>query len=280
MKKTLLLLILLGTTNYLYAFSKKPESRPVVAPEPFIQHEYYDRKNKLIHYDLVPFYIEKYPHMAISIQPSISRSTISGQTDLHLWISYTTKEDNEDSIIFTPDFLTIDTLGREMRLPLIYKQTNSTTNNDSKNYTFNSYVYLFTEDIDKLLGVLMDGKKPPIEFWEPDRAEERRNALLASGELYQSSAKKIANIALYQQEKIDFVAKNTRTFGAASAEFYDVPYKTIAPKSSVLIQQKQMTLSLANKDHEVSWEVAGDALWMVLEAIFFKNELANIPLAP
>ncbi|MGL4561995.1 MAG: hypothetical protein ACRCV0_06900 [Brevinema sp.] len=282
MKKIILIIsIIFCTIDNLHSFSKAPEVIVKEKPrEPFLQYEYYDRKNKIIYYDILPFRAENFPFKRIELQPSISRNSIMGNTDFHLWITYNSEINTNSTEVFLPEFLTIDTLGREMRLPLMYTQsTNIIQKNKSEQYQFTAYIYLFPEDLEKLLGIMVDRQKPPVSFWEPDRIKERRAQLNELTHEFRPSREKLSNLALFVEEEIDFMEQNEKNTNTISeSPFKEVIYKTFKNQESVLSQQKKITISLQNKTQEVSWSAPVGAFWMIFEAIILKDQLSTIPL--
>ncbi|MGL4394574.1 MAG: hypothetical protein ACRCS8_05055 [Brevinema sp.] len=176
MKKILLLIVFFSATDIVHAMSKKPEplpeiviveevkpEAPVIITKPFLLQETYDRTTKLVHYDIMPFEAKNFSKetgfSTLIIQPSISRHSVNGNADLHLWIGFTQEKMSPNQAPFRPEFLVLDTLGKEVRIPISYKETTNTVEQGLQEYRFKGYAYLFDAQMNSLLDILSDGQE-------------------------------------------------------------------------------------------------------------------------
>lgn len=271
--KKILFIVLVIFSNTLYGMSKAPKAIPYEAPKPFIQFERYDKKNNLIYYDTLPFVTNNRNICRVEIQPFVTRNALMGNTDLHLWVSYASEDTNNN---FDPQFMRLETLTHSVTLPLLYRQRTNILNYGNDEKQFMGYVYLFPEDILKLLDVLIDSKSSALEFWEPQFAKKRMNNLLSYTEYYYPSTDKISNIQLYRDEIMKELRKQTTNTDIALL-IEDANFQGVT-QASVLLQQKSVTFSLYNNQESKSWDINPAALWVLFEAIMLKENLKNLPI--
>jgi len=249
---------------------------------PLIQFEFYDRENHNIIYDSIPMIAKSSNNGTLSIQPSISLDSMSGESKLQFWLSYFPVFDilGKPKLI-EPNYLTITSLKRSIKFPILFKQFTPPITGVAKAGTISDaqetgYIYVFPEDVHKLKLLILDTIDSPINNWDPQMAEQRFNTLENNKIIYTPSIYKQKQLHSYRenQHKLSF-----GRYGDSNIIIRPIVYKGTPHDSPLLIQQKKITFTLYGNNKTVSWNVTPDIFWILFESIEYYENI-NSSLLP
>ncbi|MGL4367712.1 MAG: hypothetical protein ACRCTQ_05490 [Brevinemataceae bacterium] len=259
-----------------YSLSKAPTTPLFTeSSKPVIQFEFYDVENRQIIYDTVPVLVGTRDKGILSIQPYLSKNVVTGFTDLQFWLSHYPVF-NTPGCADTVDaqYVSISTVKRSIRFPLIFKQfvsatgTNKIVSGQISDAQEKAYVQLFPEDIEKLQLLILDTERTPILPWEPQNASQKLAELRGNRIEMVSSSRQIQELKNYNIEMSNKIAnsgyssnKNTSVFVAPS------PYEVLAENDSIIMKQRSAVITLHGSKGKKRWSLTSDKLWMLLDII-------------
>lgn len=284
MKKYLLFFVLFINTS-IYSMSTSPKTTAPLPTQlaPLIQFEFYDRDNNSIIYDSIPLLFGESNQGLLSIQPSISRNTITGEGKFQLWIAhfpiYGTLGEPK---LIAPNYLVISTLRRNIKLPIMFKQFIPPTEGppipgqilDAQE---TGYIYLFSDDVKNLKLLFLDTDTAPIDVWDPQKSEDRLTILEENKITYTPSIYKQRNLDNY---RILQTRAQLGRYKKANTFVEPIIYQGTPADSPLLLQQKSIQFTLYGDNGKISWNIPPSTFWVLFEAIEFYEQIEKfgIPL--